>query len=402
MGQVAAGAEITFGRIAHAGNLVAAGGGVDALHRHFIAGQGAGLVGADHSHRAQALHGGQATDDRIAARHALHAQGEDDGQHRGQALGDGGHGQAHSGHQHVGGAVATQQDAEDEGGRRQQQDDQGELAGEAGHVGQQRSLQLLHGAQQVADAPEFGLARGRHHQADAAAGTDQGAGVGHAVTVAQAGVGGDGAAGLVGGHGLAGERGFLDAQVAGFHQAQVRRYAVAGFQQHQVARYQVFGRNLAHFSVAFDPAIQGQQLLDGAHGRLRLAFLDETDHGVDQHHAEDHRAIEPFAQGQGDQGRGQQHIDEQVVELQQEALERAGPGAFGQAVGPEAGQAALGFLRVQSGRPAVQVLQAVLDCPGVPVGGRWRGHGVLLGESWGKPSSQARFLYWHGSVLGFS
>ncbi|MNE99552.1 hypothetical protein D3C80_1982520 [compost metagenome] len=85
------------------------------------------------------------------------------------------------------------------------------------------------------------------------------------MAVAQAGIGGDWAAGLVGGDGFPGQCRFLDTQVACFQQAQVRRNAVAGFQQHQVARHQVLRRHLAYLAAAFHPAVQGQQLLDGAH-----------------------------------------------------------------------------------------------------------------------------------------
>ncbi|MNF58306.1 hypothetical protein D3C84_398580 [compost metagenome] len=390
MGQVAGGCHVALRGVSHARHVEAADSGVDALHGHFIAGQGTGLVGADHGHCAQAFHCRQPTDDGSAVGHALHAQGQDDGQHRWQAFGDGGHRQANGGHQHLVSAIAAQQYAEGKGGHGQHQDDQGELAGEARHVRQQRRLQLLHRAQQVADASQFGFARGGHHQADAAAGADQGAGVGHAVAVAQAGVLGDGLAGLVAGHGFAGERRFFDTQVSGFQQAQVRRHAVAGFQQHQVARHQFLCRHLAHFAIALDPAVQGEQLLDRAHGVFGLAFLDEADHGVDQHHTEDHCGIEPFAQGQGDQGGCQQHIDQQVVELQEEALQRPGAGPFRQAVGAEAGQAAFCLLRVQACRPAVQLLQADLDALGMPIGGGWGAHVVLHGESWVKPSSFGR------------
>ncbi|MNM87904.1 hypothetical protein D3C81_1000980 [compost metagenome] len=132
------------------------------------------------------------------ARHALHAEGEDDGQHRRQAFGNRRHRQADGRHQHLAGRVVAPEHADRIGQAGEQQDGHGELAGETLDVGQQRRLQAFHPAQQAADVAQLGLLAGGHHHAGAVAGTDQGAGIGHAVAVAEAGGGGDGGAVLVG------------------------------------------------------------------------------------------------------------------------------------------------------------------------------------------------------------
>jgi hypothetical protein len=86
--------EAPVGRVADAAHLEFGIGGDDGLHRHLVAGERAGLVGADGGDRAQGLHRRQAADDGVARGHALHADGERDGHDGGQALGDGGHGEA--------------------------------------------------------------------------------------------------------------------------------------------------------------------------------------------------------------------------------------------------------------------------------------------------------------------
>ena len=63
-------------------------GGGERRRHHLVAGQRAGLVGADHRDRAQRLDRRQAADDGVAPRHGLHADRQRDRQHRRQALGD--------------------------------------------------------------------------------------------------------------------------------------------------------------------------------------------------------------------------------------------------------------------------------------------------------------------------
>ena len=69
-------------------------GDVERRHRHAVLRQRAGLVRADDGDRAERLDGRQLADQRLALEHALRAQRERDGDHRGQRLGHGGHRQA--------------------------------------------------------------------------------------------------------------------------------------------------------------------------------------------------------------------------------------------------------------------------------------------------------------------
>ena len=63
-----------------------------------------------------------------------------------------------------------------------------------------KNLQALDGADERRDAAELGGGAGGDHDAAALSGGDEAAGIGHALAVAQRGVGGGGRGGLVAGH----------------------------------------------------------------------------------------------------------------------------------------------------------------------------------------------------------
>lgn len=67
-------------------------------------------------------------------------------------------------------------------------------------------------------------------------------------------------------------------------------------------------------------------------GLLRPAHLEEAQHPVDDHDAEDDRRIEPLAGQHLDEGRGEQDVDQDVVELEQEARDDGLLLAFRQSV----------------------------------------------------------------------
>ena len=103
--------DVALGPVARAGHLGLAGSGDHGGHRHLVAGEGAGLVGADDRRRSQRLDGGQLLDDGALAGHALDAQRQHDREDGGQALGHRRHRQRHPDEQHVdqvGGAVTSE------------------------------------------------------------------------------------------------------------------------------------------------------------------------------------------------------------------------------------------------------------------------------------------------------
>ena len=115
-------------------------------------------------------------------------------------------------------------------------------------------------------------------------------------------------------------------------QPKVGRYAVAGFHQHDVAGHDLLCGDsqppavAQHGGVRIDHAADRVQCLFGA------AFLHEADDGVQDYYRQDDRRVAEMVEQQRDQRGGQQHIDQQVVELQQQAHQRSAPGGCRQAV----------------------------------------------------------------------
>jgi len=178
----------------------------------------------------------------------------------------------------------------------------------------------------------------------------------------------DGIGGLLHGQRFAGQRRFLDPQVAYLQQAQIGRHLVARGQQHDIAGHQFAGIDLHPLAVAQDRGAGRQQLANAVERRRRLAFLDETDHRVDQHGGEDHRGIDPVAEQGGDH-RGERHdVEQDVVKLPQEAYQRPARLDAGQLVGAVALQSPGGFVAGEPFRLAIEMCKALFGAKGVPEG----------------------------------
>jgi hypothetical protein len=363
-----AGPELALGRITGAADRHVQPGADHSLHRHLVARQRAGLVGADHRHRTQRFHGRQAAHDRLAFRHALHAQRQRDGHDRRQPFGNGRGGERDHHQEHVGRRMAAQQHAEDEGQRTQPQDRCREHAAEAVDLAQQRRRAGGHVGQHRIDAADLGGRAGGHHQAGGLAVADQRAGIGHAAAVAQRRIGGDRVAVLVHRHRFAGERRFIDAQVLHLQQPQVGRHAVARSQQHQIAGHQVGGIDVLAPAVAQHHRMRRQHRADRVQRRLGLALLDEADDGVDHHRGQQHAGVDPVAQHRGD-GRGaEHHVQQHVVELRQQAHQRPALGRAAQPVRPVALQALPYPRRIQTGLADLEPLPCFVRGQRVPCG----------------------------------
>ncbi|MCY1505420.1 hypothetical protein D9M68_396360 [compost metagenome] len=384
--RLAVDAEAALGAVADAFHLVHPAGADHALHGHLVAGQGAGLVRADHRHRAQGFHRRQAPDDGLLAGHALHAEGQGHGHDRRQPLGDGRGHQRHHHHEHFRRRFAAPQGAEQEHHEGQAENDQRQGAAEAVDLAQQRGGQLVHAAQHLVDPAQLGRGAGGHHQSAGLAEHHQGAGVGHAVAVAEGRVERHRVGALFHRQGFPGERRLVDAQFLAGQQAQVGRHPVAGCQQHQVAGHQVGGAQLLAPALADHRGAGGQHAADGVQRRFGPAFLDETDHRVDQHGAEQHAGVDPLAERGGDQRGGEHHVEQDVVELQQQAQQRAAAAGRRQAVLAVLLAAAQHLGLVEACGAAAQLVLHLLRGKAVP--GRrgaaaWAwdaalGHGLLL------------------------
>jgi hypothetical protein len=67
---------------------------------------------------------------------------------------------------------------------------------------------------------------------------------------------------------------------------------------------------------------------------LSAAFLDITDRRIDQDNHHHHRGVGKMADAGSEHGSGHQHIDEQIVEVGEEAQDLVLPSRGGQAIGP--------------------------------------------------------------------
>ena len=222
---------------------------------------------------------------------------------------------------------------------------------------------------QRADAADLGRRAGGYHHAARLAVYHQRAGVGHAAAIADHRFGIHGSDAFFDGLRFAGQRRFLDAQLAHLEQAQVGRYLVAGGEQHDIADSHLFGRDVAAPPVAQYCRDRRKHVADGVQRALRLAFLDYADDGVDDHHADDHAEIHPVVEQGGDERRAEQYIDEDVVELLREAGQQRIFGGGGQGVGAVQFKPPSGLAAVEAFRLRVECGQGLLCRQAVPVGG---------------------------------
>ena len=155
--------------------------------------------------------------------HPLDADRQRDGHHRRQALRNHRDREPDHHHERVGHGVAAPGHGQGEDPGRDREGDQGDLAGEAIHLPDERRAQRLHLAEQGADPPEFGGGTGGDGDTGAAAAGHEGAGERHGPAIAQGGAGWHGLSGLLDRHRLAGQCRLLDLQMAGTDEPQVGR-----------------------------------------------------------------------------------------------------------------------------------------------------------------------------------
>ena len=227
------------------------------------------------------------------------------------------------------------------------------------------------------------------HDSGRAAGDDQGSGIGHASAIADGRFGRDGRGRFVGGHRFAGQRGFLRAQVLDLDKPDVRRDLVAGFEGHDIARHERFGRDHGGLPVAQGPRFRREHVADRIEGLLRPAFLDEAEQSVDDDDTEDDRGVEPQTHHQLDETGGDEDIDEDVLELHEEAHERAALARGRQQVEAILSLAAGGFDGVEARRHvALEPLDDLFRSEGMP---RARVCRVHCSSSMGEVAARSRW-----------
>ena len=149
-----------------------------------------------------------------------------------------------------------------------------------------------------------------------------------------------------------------------FEQAEVGGYTVAGFEEDDIAGNKKGGVEGLPVAVAQHRGFGGKKRFDGIEGLLGFAFLNNADDAVDQDHSENDAGIGPLPEESRAEGGREEDVDQNIMKLQEEALEQRITGRFGQLVGsvlppPDRGRTrleALAGLDVQSAEGVLGVL----------------------------------------------
>ena len=144
--------------VALAGDLERFVGGYGRGDHHFHQRQGPGLVGAYPRHGAERLDRRQAAHDRVAARHALHANGKRDRDESRQAFRDHGDGDPGDRLEHVDERNVLDEPPIGEGDRANDENDRRDRIAELLDLEQQRGFERAHAGEHLVDAPEFSFA----------------------------------------------------------------------------------------------------------------------------------------------------------------------------------------------------------------------------------------------------
>ena len=197
------------------------------------------------------------------------------------------------------------------------------------HLLDERRGQALYSADHATDSSEFGGGARRGDHADTLAGGNEGARKGHGKAVAQGGYRLHWGNVLVDRHRLAGQNRLVDPQVPRLDHAQVGRNPVAGLENYDVTGDQMFrayGHALAspnHRSAGVDHAANGLERL------LSASLLDIADYGIDDDDGQDYQGVHDVFDGRCKRSGDQQYVDQEIVELDQEAHQRAAAAALG-------------------------------------------------------------------------
>ena len=105
----------------------------------------------------------------------------------------------------------------------------------------------------------------------------------------------------------------------------------------------------------------GEHLANGAHRLLGTALLDEADHGICDDDGEDHRRVGHMPKARRNGCGTHKHIDEHIVEMREEAKDRALSFRLGQPVQTMALKALSCLFRAQPSAIRRQRFEHVID-----------------------------------------
>jgi hypothetical protein len=260
-----------------------------------LLGQRAGLVRADDGDRTEGLDRRQSPDDGVLARHDARADGQHDGDDRRQTLGDRRHRQADDGEEDLQHGHVVYQIAVQESEQSDHQDETGDLAGELVEPARERRRQGARSPDDQPDASDLGRLSGADDKALRLAKTDHCSGKRHAQAVTDRCVVRHRLRALLHGYRFAGQAASL---IRRFFTRSRRRSAgtrVAGFEKDDIPGNQQRGIDFVPLAVAQDGSATGQHRAHRFQRLFGLAFLNETDNRVDQHHADDYSGIDIVA-----------------------------------------------------------------------------------------------------------
>ena len=325
------------------------------LHRHTVAGEGAGLVAADHTHRAQGFHRRKPAHEGLLAGHTLHVDGQGQGDGGQQALGHVGHDDPNRKNQAFHGAHPHKQQAEAEGDGPHRQGDGGDGAHDVPHLLLQGADAAGGGSGEVGDVAKLGFGAGG---IDDGLGAPTGHGGARQNQVGPLTGGDDGRLARLPDsnrigmarhrQGFTGEHRQVEAELNGRDQAGIGRHLIPLLQQDPITGHQQLSGELDGQAIAPEPHLARQGALEGLEGALGLVVLPEGKQAVDQHHRPDGPA-ELGGTRRKCQGAG--HPEQQGHEVHQlvnEAQQQGTAAQAGQAVGAEPLEAPLGLPLAQA------------------------------------------------------
>ncbi len=258
--------------------------GKQRAHRHLVASQRAGLVGADDGRGTERLDRRQLAHDSMGGRHAAHTEAQSNGDDRRQRFRYSGDRERDREQEQAQHGVERHHRAGDEPGGEHQRADQehgdGEpLAGGVELLLERRRLPLG-GFEQSGDAADLGLRAGRdHHSAAATIGGD-GSGEQHVVTVADAAIGLDRQRVLRHRDALAGQGCLVGLEVGALDDPRVGRDLIASLDQNDVARNDFMGRDALALARANDRRFRSCNVHQCAHRFFGPCLLHEAENGV--------------------------------------------------------------------------------------------------------------------------
>ena len=251
--------QLALGPVAPASDVHLARGGDDLLDRHLVPGQRPRLVRADNRGRPKRLHRRELLHDRPPARHALHAEGEHDGQHGRQPFRHRRDRERHADEEHVDEVgclldVGREQDGRHDDDR---DDDDGdpERAPDVGDLALKRCALLFGTAEQTRDVAHLGGHAGSGHDGPPPPARDGGAVEHHVHPVAETRRLAERCDVLQHRFALARQRCFGNSQRSCFHEPAIRAYRVALRQQQDIARHDLRGGDAILAPFADDVAV---------------------------------------------------------------------------------------------------------------------------------------------------